>query len=177
MEDSRQLEVSDTVPAPPEQVFALLADPARHTELDGAGMLRGLVSGPSSITAVGDTFVMDMNQDGLGDYRMSNEVVDFELNRRIAWAPSPHPPGALKEIIGDMDPSGHTYSWELEPTAEGGTRVTHVYDWSGVRDERALDLFPRVSEEQMAGTISRIAEATDSVRRNPTAAAETGVTG
>ena len=177
MSDSQQLEVTETVPAAPEKVFALLSDPSRHVKIDGAGMLRGLASGPSPVTGIGDAFVMNMNQDGLGDYRMSNEVVDFELNRRIAWAPSPHPPGAHKEVIGDMDPSGHTYSWELEPTAEGGTRVTHVYDWSGVRDERALDIYPRVSEEQMAGTISRIAEATASVRRNLTAAAETGGTG
>ena len=160
MQDSRQLEVSDTVPAPPERVFALLADPARHTEIDGAGMLRGLESGASPVTAVGDRFVMNMNQDGLGDYRMSNEVVDFEPNRRIAWAPSLHPPDALKEIIGDVDPSGHTYGWELEPTAAGGTRITHVYDWNGVRDSRALELYPRVTEQQMADTISRIAKAT-----------------
>jgi uncharacterized protein YndB with AHSA1/START domain len=159
MDDSRQLEVSDTVPAPPVKVFALLADPSRHLEIDGADMLRGFVSGPSPLTGIGDTFVMDMHQDGLGDYRMRNEVVDFEPNRRIIWAPAIEPPNALKEIIGDLNPSGYTWSWELEPTADGGTRLTHTYDWSGVRDERALDLFPQVSQEQMAGSISRIRDA------------------
>jgi uncharacterized protein YndB with AHSA1/START domain len=160
MHNAQQLEASATVPAPPDKVFALLATPARHTEIDGADMLRGLESGPDSITGVGDVFVMNMCQEGLGDYQMRSEVVDFERNRRIVWAPALHPPDVLSDLIGDLDPSGHTWGWELEPTAEGGTRITHVYDWSGVRDERALELYPRVTEEQMAGSISRIADAT-----------------
>jgi uncharacterized protein YndB with AHSA1/START domain len=160
MSDSRQLEVTETVAAPPEKVFALLADPSRHSEIDGAGMLRGLASGRSPVTGIGDSFVMNMNQDGLGDYQMLNEIVDFEPNRRIVWAPTLYPPGALREKVGDLDMSGYSWSWELEPTAAGGTRVIHTYDWSGVRDARALRLFPRVTEEQMAASISRIAAAT-----------------
>jgi uncharacterized protein YndB with AHSA1/START domain len=160
MNDSRQLEVSETVPASPDKVFALLADPARHTEIDGADMLRGFDSGQSPVTAVGDTFVMNMAQEGLGDYQMRSEVVDFEPNRRIVWAPAPYPPDVLSHLIGDLDPSGHTWSWELEPTADGGTKVTHTYDWSGVQDERALELYPRVTEEQMSASISRVADAT-----------------
>jgi hypothetical protein len=140
-------------------VFALLADPARHSDLDGAGMLRGLDSGPERVTAVGDAFVMHMNQDGIGDYRMRSEVVAFEADRRTAWAPAIHPPGALSHIIGELDPSGHIYGWELEATPEKHTKVIHVYDWSGVKDEGALALYPRVSEEQMAGSLARIADA------------------
>jgi uncharacterized protein YndB with AHSA1/START domain len=160
MSDSRQLEVTETVPAAPEKVFALLADPSRHVEIDGAGMVRGLASGQSPVVGVGDAFVMNMNQDGLGDYQMRSEIVDFEPGRRIAWAPALYPPDALQDQIGDIDPSGHVWSWELEPTASGGTRVTHTYDWSGVRDTRALPLFPRVTEEQMAASIALITDAT-----------------
>lgn len=40
---------------------------------------------------------------------------------------------------------------------DGGTLVTHTYDWSGVADPKALGLYPRVSEEQMSATIARIA--------------------
>jgi hypothetical protein len=40
MSKDRSLQVSGTIDAPPDKAFALLADPARHTELDGAGMLR-----------------------------------------------------------------------------------------------------------------------------------------
>ncbi|MHA6781596.1 SRPBCC family protein [Pseudonocardia saturnea] len=159
MSQDRSLQVSGTIDAPPDKAFALLADPARHTELDGAGMLRGLDSG-GEVSSVGDAFVMRMNQDGIGDYMMRSEVTDFEPGRRIAWAPAIHPPGSLSHVIGELDPSGHTYAWELEPTPEGGTRVTHTYDWSGVTDEGALALYPRVSEEQMAASITRLGEAT-----------------
>lgn len=159
MSEDRSLQVSGTIDAPPDQAFALLADPARHTELDGAGMLRGLDSG-GQVSSVGDAFVMRMNQEGIGDYMMRSEVTDFEPGRRIAWAPAIHPPGSLSHVIGELDPSGHTYAWELEPTPEGGTRVTHTYDWSGVADEGALALYPRVSEEQMAASITRLGEAT-----------------
>lgn len=155
----RSQQVRGTVDAAPERVFALLADPARHTELDGAGMLRGLDEETGPVGGVGDAFVMKMNQDGIGDYRMRNEITDFEPGRRISWAPSIHPPGSLSHIIGELDVSGHTYGWELEPTSEGGTQVTHTYDWSGVRDEGALALYPRVSEEQMSASITRIGDA------------------
>lgn len=159
MSADRKLQVSGTVDAPPQQVFALLADPARHTELDGAGMLRGLGSPCDPVTAVGDSFVMNMDQDGIGEYQMRNEITAFEADRRIAWAPAIHPPGALSHILGELDPSGHTYGWELAPTAEGGTQITHVYDWSGVADENAIGIYPRVSQEQMSGSITRIGDA------------------
>jgi hypothetical protein len=101
-----------------------------------------------------------MNQEGIGDYQMRSEVVAFEPDRKIAWAPAIHPPGALSHVIGELDPSGHQYVWELEPTSDGGTRVTHTYDWSGLRDENALSLYPRVSREQMSATIERLGAAT-----------------
>lgn len=159
MSDDKKIQVSGTVAAPPAAVFALLSDPARHTELDGAGMLQGIDSGPSPVSKVGDAFVMNMNQDGIGDYQMRSVITTFEPDRAIAWAPAVHPVGALKHIIGDLDPSGHIYSWVLEPTSDGGTQITHTYDWNGVQDQEALALYPRVSEEQMRGSIANVVNA------------------
>ena len=159
MSEKRQV-VQGTIAAAPEDVFAVLADPARHTEIDGSGMLRGAAGAGGPVAKVGDTFLMEMNQDGLGDYQMRSEIVDFEPGRRIVWAPALYPPHALRDKIGDVDASGHIWGWELEPTPTGGTRVTHIYDWSGVRDSRALPLFPRVTEEQMAASIALVADAT-----------------
>jgi len=102
---------------------------------------------------------MNMNQEGLGDYQMRNEITAFEADRDIARAPSTYPVGSMKHLIGELDPSGHTYGWELEPTSDGATVVTHTYDWNGVQDKEALGLHPRVSEEQMRGSIANLGRA------------------
>jgi hypothetical protein len=44
--------VSRRIDASADRIFELLSDPARHTELDGSGMLRGLSSG-AAVSAVG----------------------------------------------------------------------------------------------------------------------------
>jgi hypothetical protein len=78
--------VSRRIGAPMGEIFGLLADPARDCDLDGSGMLRGVVSG-TAISGVGDVFVMKMYFDELGEYQMINHVVEFEPERRIGWEP------------------------------------------------------------------------------------------
>jgi hypothetical protein len=60
--DERRIQVTGKVEAPPAALFAVLSDPARHVEVDGADMLRGLDSGPSPVTGTGDAWVMNMEQ-------------------------------------------------------------------------------------------------------------------
>ena len=155
---SDQIKVTRTVDASPEQLFSLLANPSRHTEIDGAGMLRGVDGGGAPVTGVGDQFVMNMNQEGLGEYQMRNTVTVYEENRTIGWAPELFPLDALKDKIGDIEAKGHTYTWELEPSGSG-TEVTQTYEWSKVTDEAFRGLFPRVSEEQLAESIENAARA------------------
>ena len=157
MDDDRQLQVSRIIDAPPERIFAVLADPARHRELDGAGMLRGLDSGDAPITAAGQAFVMNMNQDGIGDYQMRSEIVVYEADRRIGWAPAIHPPGALAHIIGELDPSGHTYVWELEPAGDGRTKVTHTYDWTLLTDRNRLPRARSTTAAKLRASLDRLA--------------------
>jgi uncharacterized protein YndB with AHSA1/START domain len=159
MSDERVQVVRGTINAPPERVFAVLSDPARHTEIDGAGMLRGIASSSKPVTSVGDSWVMNMNQPNLGDYQMRSEVISFESGRRIEWAPEIHPPDSLAHLVGDIEFQGYYYGWELAPSPDGGTEITHTYDWSGVKDDRALPFFPRVSSEQMMTTINNLGEA------------------
>ena len=159
MGDERKQVVTGTVGAPPEAVFAVLSDPANHTGIDGAGMLRGIASSSGPVTGVGDSWVMNMNQSNLGDYQMRSEVIAFETGRQIAWAPGIHPPDSLAHLVGDIEFQGYHYAWELAPNADGGTDITHSYDWSGVKDDRALPFFPRVSAEQMSETINRLGQA------------------
>jgi uncharacterized protein YndB with AHSA1/START domain len=152
-----QILVSRTVDASPEQLFALLSDPARHAEMDSADMLRG-AEADTKLARVGDEFVIDMNNQVLGDYKIKNTVVAYEENRTIGWAPALHPEGGYADKLGDMKPGGHTYTWYLEP-AGSGTKVTQVYDWSGVADEQFKGFCPMLTAEQLTESIERAGRA------------------
>ena len=117
---SEQLKVTRDIDASPEQVFAVLSDPARHHVFDGADMVRGLAEG-GPITGVGDAFIMNMENQILGDYQVRNEVSAYEQDRKLGWLPVLYPKGGYTDKIGDMDPGGHSYTWELTPNGSGGT--------------------------------------------------------
>jgi hypothetical protein len=126
--------VSRRIEAPADVIFAVLADPGRHTELDGTGMLRGPKSG-GPISAVGDRFVMNMYFDHFGgDYTMDNHVVEFEPARRIAWAPAAGDERAGNGSSPVGVPLGHRWIFELAPDGEG-TVVTETYDCTGAPEQ------------------------------------------
>ncbi len=112
---------SIVIDAPPELIFDILADPRQHARFDGSGSVRGSVSGPERL-ALGSTFRMDMRL--VAPYRVSSTVKEFQEGRRIAWA-----------HVG-----GHRWRYELEPLADGGTRVTETFDGTYARSARALRL-------------------------------------
>jgi hypothetical protein len=122
-------------------------------------MCQGSSTGP--ITGAGQSFVMDMYRDGLGKYQTRNEVSAFEPGRRIAWRPrletsSPE----IDSLLGDIDSGGQTWSYELEPTGDGRTKVTHSYDWSTIHDERFGAFFPFITAQEMSATLSALNAAT-----------------
>ena len=120
MTDSRDTEsVERTIPAPADAIFALLADPSRHKDIDGSGGVRDSKE-PSQRVKLGDKFGMSMK---LGiPYSMVSEVIEFEDDRRIAW--QSRPPGVFGKISG-----GRIWRYELEPV-DGGTRVRETWDIS-----------------------------------------------
>lgn len=146
MSDER-IEVRRTVPATPEAIFAVLRDPQGHVEIDSSGMLQDATGEP--VTASGDTFVVHMDRESLGDLPMGHYDVEvtiraFEPDREISWT-----------ILGTIRPSiGHVYGYRLEPADDGGTVVTSYYDWSGINDEwRARKIFPIISEQALKATL------------------------
>jgi uncharacterized protein YndB with AHSA1/START domain len=151
-----QITVTKTVDASPEQLFALLSQPVRHPDIDGANMLRG--TDTAQVSGVGDEFIMKMNNDVVGDYEIKNRITAFEENRKIGWAPSIHPMDGYTDKLGDVQVQGHTYTWQLEP-AGGGTKVTQTYDWSGVTDEGFLGFLPLLNEQQLSDSIDNAARA------------------
>jgi len=158
MDTSRKLQASKVIDAPPAAVFALLSDPNRHQEIDGAGMIQGVDGDAPPIKAIGQVFTMKMNQPAMGDYRIVNSVTAFVPDARIGWAPKLDPTCDLAEKLGDMDASGHTYTYDLAEV-EGGTEVTQTYEWMSVKDPKFLEMFPMVSQEQLSATLDRIATA------------------
>lgn len=134
----RKVSASTVVAAPPSEVFALLADPHRHHEFDGSGSVRAAVSGPRRL-ALGDRFGMQMKI--TVPYRITNEVVEFEQDRRIAWC---HFAKAR-------------WRYELESVA-GGTRVTETFDYGVSRFPRAIELarFPEGNRKSIRDTLRRL---------------------
>jgi uncharacterized protein YndB with AHSA1/START domain len=154
---SEQIVVTREVDASPDQVFAVLADPNRHHEIDGSGMIRGVVEG-DPISDVGQVFTMNMKNEILGDYQTRSRVTSFEPGRRIGWAPALHPEGAYTDKIGNMKPGGQTFTWELEPSPSGGTTIKQVYDWSEVHDTQFKSMMPLINEEQLSESMAKLAK-------------------
>ena len=132
--------VSRRIGAPASAIFQVLADPGRHRDLDGSGMVRGVVSG-SAVLGVGDVFVMKMYFAELGEYHMINHVVEYEPDRRIGWEPEAgrgHPnaePGAERPARW-----GQRWSFELAPQGPGATVVTEIFDCSRVPEDQRADI-------------------------------------
>jgi hypothetical protein len=119
-DDTASISGTREVQAGAREIFALLATPARHQEIDGSEMLRGSEDG--ALDSVGSEFVMRMYYEEFGDYEMKNVVVEFEKDRRIAWEPERH----------DIDDEHwhHRWGFELVPVTPDVTQVTEFYDCS-----------------------------------------------
>jgi hypothetical protein len=141
-----RFEVQRMIPAEPGVIFDVVRSPEGHVAIDASGMLQAASGAPAS--AVGDTFVIHMDREALGDRPMGKydvivTITAYEPDRFITW-----------EVSGKDFPSiGHYYGYRLEP-AEGGTLVTSIYDWSAVdpRWKRGGD-WPIISEAALKATL------------------------
>jgi len=149
--------VSRRIAAPVSELFQILADPRRHRDLDGSGMLRGVMSG-TAISAVGDVFVMKMYFDWYGEYQMINHVVEFEPERRIGWEPEAGPGHPNAEPGADR-PARWGQRWSFELTADGpdATVVTEIFDCSRVPEDQRVDVdYGNIWVESMHQTLERL---------------------
>ena len=125
-DEIKPVSVSRRIDAPAGAIFNLLADPDRHPEFDGSGMLRPGASN-EVVAGVGDVFVMKMYFPAMGDYEMHNRVVAYEADRCIGWEPT----------MGNVDPAnaeqtrnGSRWRFDLTSDGPGATVVTETYDCS-----------------------------------------------
>lgn len=136
----RVVSESRLVPAPASAIFDLLADPSKHCEFDGSGTVRAAQSNAPARLRLGAKFGMEMKLGAA--YKITNEVVEFEENRRIAW-----------RHFG-----GHIWRYILEP-ADGGTVVTEQFDWRKNKSPlmiRVLRL-DRRNRSSIVATLERLA--------------------
>ncbi|MBN1091725.1 SRPBCC family protein [Blastococcus sp. TML/M2B] len=139
---------STTVDAPPEVVFAILADPRQHSRIDGSGSVGAVLSAPERLTGTGQTFTVRMKLFGV-PYVIPNRVVEFEEGRLIAWRHF----------------TANRWRYELAPTSDGGTTVTETFDASradGLTDAivRAAK-FPERNRAGILGTLQRLKQAAE----------------
>jgi hypothetical protein len=123
--------VERVIPAPADQIFDVLANPAMHPVLDGSGTVRSAPAGNPERLSLGAKFGMGMRL--VGPYRTRNTVVEFEEGRRIAW----------------HHPARNTWRYELDPV-DGGTRVRESFDYSRSRAAWFVRLF-KFAERNRAG--------------------------
>jgi len=133
--------VNKVVAAMPQQIFDLLADPKRHADIDGSGSVKAAQSDAPTRLSLGAKFGMDMKIGA--PYKITNEVVEFDEGKRIAW-----------RHFG-----GHVWRYILEPT-DGGTLVTEQFDYNGSKSQlmlRAINA-PGRNKKSMIATLDRLAK-------------------
>ena len=146
--------VKRVIKAPPSAIFAIISDVSRHPEIDGSGSVVKTKPGAPERLALGATFEMSMK---LGvPYSMSNRVIEFEPDRRLAWQTTLS--GPLGRFIG-----GRIWRYELEPV-DGGTKVTETWDITQDKQGFLLKYGPVASQtaQSMTKTLKRLAELTES---------------
>jgi uncharacterized protein YndB with AHSA1/START domain len=138
----RVVSASRDIAAPPEQVFELIADPARQPQWDGNDNLAEAVAG-QRVRRVGDVFTMTLTTGSVRE----NHVVEFVEGRRIAWTPAEQ----------GRRPPGHLWRWELKPAGASGTRATCTYDWTRLTDSKRLPRARATTPERLQASLDRLA--------------------
>ena len=140
-DDDRKVVVERVIDAPAERIFAILADARNHHLIDGSDMVQSSLKAPDTLT-LGSKFSMSMKMGAL-PYRISNEVVEFEQDRRIAWC-----------HFGK-----HRWRYELEPQPDGKTLVRETFDWSTAVIPKVIEVMraPARNEPGMVRTLERLA--------------------
>ena len=146
---------STTIAAAPEAVFAVLADPSAHADIDGTGWVRGSLD-QQRITGPGQVFRMAMYHPNHPDkdYRIANLVEVFDEPRAIAWKP-----GTESAENGELSFGGWIWRYDLEATGPSRTTVTLTYDWSTVGPEvREYLAFPPFPPDHLSNSLQHLSD-------------------
>jgi uncharacterized protein YndB with AHSA1/START domain len=142
-EEMRVVSASREIPAGPERIFELIADPAQQPRWDGNDNLAGVPAG-QRVRRADEAFAMTLTHDGA---IRENHVVEFEEGRRIAWRPAE----------SGKRPPGHLWRWELESAGASRTRVTCTYDWTQLTDQNRFRRARATTADKLRASIDRLA--------------------
>jgi Polyketide cyclase / dehydrase and lipid transport len=104
---SRSIEVN----APAAELFAMVADPRRHHELDGSDTVGDNIKCPDQIVP-GARFTTGMRMFGV-PYRITSTVTAVNPDELFEW----------------RHPVGHRWRWEFTALTPTLTRVTETFDY------------------------------------------------
>ena len=143
-----------TVAAPAPRVFAVLADPAAHSAIDGTGWVQASVD-RAPLTEVGQVFRMRMYHSGHpdGNYQTANQVVVLDPPRAIGWLTG------TERDDGQLELGGWIWRYDLAPLGPSQAEVTLTYDWSAVPQFRREHIqFPPFGPEHLTSSLHHLAE-------------------
>jgi hypothetical protein len=151
---TERVTASTTIDAPPESVFAMLADPSTHAAIDGTGWVRASVDG-DRVAAAGQVFRMAMHHPNHPDedYETANLLEVFDAPRAIGWKTG------TESETGELTFGGWTWRYDLEATGPSQTKVSLTYDWSAVGPEvREYLHFPPFPPEHLANSLRHLSD-------------------
>lgn len=138
----RTVSYQTSVAAPAEELFAILANPHRHHEVDGTGTVQRKVNGPAQV-ALGDKFTVSMRYYNI-PYQLTSTVTRLDPGRLIEW----------------QHPARHSWRWQFEPGADGTTLVTETFDYSQAPGAPVYELvrIPALNAKGIKASLARLRE-------------------
>jgi hypothetical protein len=165
--EAEKLTATRRIPAPPDTVFAVLADPTTHAEIHGTGRDDGTVDAgdigeiteavdTERITRFGQRFRMAMYHEEHPDksYETVNEVIVYEPSSAIAWRT-----GYL-DGDGIAQFGGWLWRYDLRLADGSATDVTMTYDWPAATPQaRGIIDFPPFAADHLDNSLAHLADA------------------
>jgi Polyketide cyclase / dehydrase and lipid transport len=165
--EAERMTATRRIPALPDTVFAVLADPTTHADVHGTGRDDGTVDAgdigeiseavdTERITRSGQRFRMAMYHEEHPNksYETVNEVILYEPSSAIAWR------------TGYLDDDGNAqfgeclWRYDLLPADGSATDVTMTYDWSAATPQaRGIIDFPPFAADHLDNSLAHLADA------------------
>ncbi|MEO6879713.1 MAG: SRPBCC family protein [Mycobacteriaceae bacterium] len=147
---AERIEVQRVIAVTPPEVFTVLCDPEGHLAIDSSGMLQSVHG--DRVSGTGDTFVVHMDRQALGDLPLGTYDVTVVITRFV-------PDSTIEWTVTSAlaPPIGHLYGYRVEPHPDG-TLVTSYCDWSQVSQAHRQRLtFPVVPESSLRASLGILA--------------------